>query len=233
MKRVVLAAALLAAAVSSPAEAQLQAKQFSVTTRLGTRTSERAASLDPAALIGLDTEYALNKYFGIGTNIDVARGNTTNEDFLIRLRYGSAATAGGDSLFYQYLGQATNTINVNAFATLRYPAKRFSPFLIGGVGTYALILDPQLNGRTTKINELNYLAGGGLWVKLTDRTGIQLDVRNVTFTNFDRELLNPARERPEQTIPFPEDFSRPPAAKSTVSNLTYTLGFRYIPGGGN
>ena len=232
MKRGFLAAALLVLSATT-AEAQVQAKQFSVTTRLGARTSERAASLDAAALIGLDTEYALTKWFGVGTSIDVARGNTTNEDFLIRLRYGSAASAGGDSLYYQYLGQATNTININAFATLRYPAKKISPFLMGGLGTYALILDPQLNGRATKLNELSYVGGAGVWVRLTDKSGIQFDVRNVTFTNYNRELLNPARERPEQVIPFPEDFARPPAAKSTIANLTYTLGFRYIPGGGN
>lgn len=233
MKRVYLAAALFSVVMGSTAEAQVASKQFSVTTRLGTRTSERAASLDPAALIGLDTEYSLSKYFGIGTSIDVARGNTTNEDFLIRLRYGQAATSGGDSIYYQFLGQATNTININAFATLRYPGKKISPFLLGGAGTYALILDPQLNGRATKLNELSYLGGAGVWFRLTDKSGIQFDVRNVVFQDYNRELLNPARDRTEQTVPFPEDFKRPPAAKSTVANLTYTLGFRYIPGGGN
>lgn len=233
MKRVFVAAALLALTVSGTAEAQLQAKQFSVTTRLGARTSERAASLDPAALVGLDTEYALSKWFGVGTSIDVARGNTTNEDFLVRLRYGQAATSSGDSIYYQFLGQATNTININAFATLRYPSKRISPFLMGGVGTYALILDPQLNGRATKINELSYVGGAGLWLRLTEKSGIQFDVRNVVFQDYNRDLLNPARERPEQTVPFPEDFKLPPAAKSSIANLTYTLGFRYIPGGGN
>jgi hypothetical protein len=233
MKRAFVTAALLALTAANTAEAQLVAKKFSVTTRLGTRTSERAASLDPAAMVGLDTEYALNKWFGVGTSIDVARGNTTNEDFLVRLRYGQAASAGGDSIFYQFLGQATNTININTFATVRYPSKRISPFLLGGVGTYALILDPQLNGRSTKINELNYLAGGGVWFRLNDKSGIQFDVRNVIFQDYNRELLNPARERAEQNVPFPEDFKRPPAAKSTVANLTYTLGFRYIPGGGN
>lgn len=232
MRRGILAAALVLMTATT-AEAQIQQGQFSVTTRLGARTSERAASLDPAAMIGLDTDYALTKWFGVGTSIDVARGNTTNEDFLIRLRYGSAASAGGDSLYYQYLGQATNTININAFATLRYPSKTISPFLMGGVGTYALILDPQLNGRATKLNELSYVGGAGLWIRVSDKTGIQFDVRNVTFTNYNRDLLNPARERPEQNIPFPEDFARPPAAKRTIANLSYTLGFRYIPGGGN
>jgi hypothetical protein len=230
MKRLACTAALLAL-FTSVAEAQLAPKSFSVTTRMGMRTSEVAASLDPAAVIGLDTEYAFNRYFGIGTAVDVARGNVTNEHFLVRLRYGSAGTTGGDSLYYQYLGQSTNTVSVNAFATLRYPGKRVSPFLMGGAGTYALLLDPQLYNAQRKINEMSYIGGAGVWLKLSEKAGIQLDVRNMVFTKYNRDLLNPAFERDEQNTPFPEDFPVPPANKSTVGNLTYTLGFRYIPGG--
>lgn len=230
MSRVLRSLALMAFTAGA-LNAQSIPKKFSVTTRLGAVTAERSASLDQAAVIGLDTEYALNKWFGIGTAVDVTRGNTTKKDFLARLRYGNASVGGGDSIYYQYLGQAVSTVDLSLFGTLRYPSKKISPFLMGGVGTYVLVLDPQVNGKTLRNNNMSYTYGGGLWYKLSERVGIQLDARAVTFTKYDRQLLNPARGRTEQITPFPEDFPTPPAAKSTALNTMFTLGFRYIPGG--
>ena len=230
MRRFFSACALVAV-TGTAAQAQWQAKQFSITTRIGGQSSERSASLDPAALIGVDTEYSFNKYFGIGTSVDVARGNTHREDFLIRLRYGLATTGGGDSLYYQYLGQAVDRVQLAAFGTARLPGKRLTPFVMGGVGTYFMALDPQLNGRNTKINELSYTGGGGISLKLTEKAGIQLDARFTQYQNYNRALLNPARDRNEQITPFPEDFPLAPAAKKTALNTMFTLGFRYVPGG--
>lgn len=229
VRRALSACALVAMAGTS-AQAQWQAKAFSITARVGGMTSDRASSLDPAAVVGVDTEYSFNKWFGIGTSIDVARGNTRREDFVTRLRYGLASTGGGDSLFYQYLGQAVDRVQLSAFGTARLPGKRLTPFLIGGVGTYFLALDPQLNGGNTKINELSFTGGGGLSLKLTDKAGIQFDARFTQYQNYNRALLNPARNRTEQITPFPEDFPPPPAAKTTALNTMFTLGFRYVPG---
>ena len=117
MRRFFSACALLAVA-SSAAQAQWQPKAFSITTRIGGQTSERASSLDPSALIGVDTEYSLNKWFAVGTSVDVARGNTVREDFVTRLRYGLASTGGGDSLYYQYLGQAVDRVKVDVMHTM-------------------------------------------------------------------------------------------------------------------
>jgi len=229
MRRFFSACALLAV-VSSAAQAQWQPKAFSITTRIGGQTSERASSLDPSALIGVDTEYSLNKWFAVGTSVDVARGNTVREDFVTRLRYGLASTGGGDSLYYQYLGQAVDRVHLSAFGTARIPGKRVTPFIMGGVGSYFLALDPQLNGRNTKINELMYTGGAGLSIRLSEKAGIQFDARFSQYQNFNRDLLNPARDRVEQNTPFPEDFPPPPAAKNTALNTMFTLGFRYVPG---
>ena len=118
------AAAILAALALTTVSlgAQVAPKQFTVTTRVGILQAERAASLDPAAVIGLDAEYALSKYLGIGTTVDVSRGSTTKKDFLTRLRFGQAAVAGGDSIRYQYVGQPVNTVNLGLAATLRWRA---------------------------------------------------------------------------------------------------------------
>jgi hypothetical protein len=233
MSRVLRSLALLALS-ASVAGAQVQEKSFSVTTRVGGMSAERAASMQTAGLVGLDTEYALNKWFGIGTTVDVARANTTKEDFVARLRYGNANTGGGDSIFYQYLGQPVNMVNLGAFGMIRAPGKRFAPFVMGGVGTYVMLLDAQINGKAKRKNEMSYTGGAGFWLKLTESAGLQFDVRAIQFQGYDREFLNPATGRAEQNTPFPEDFPAPPAAKNTALNTVFTLGFRYIPNfGGN
>ena len=230
MSRVLRALTLLVVSASA-LSAQVQNRQFSVVTRVGSISPERAASLNTGPLIGLDTEYALNKYFGIGTSVDVTRTNTHREDFLTRLRYGNAGVGGGDSIYYQYVGQPINTINIGAFGLARLPAGKVSPFVMAGVGTYTMIANTQVNGKATRKNEISYTFGGGVWFKLGEKVGVQLDARALQFQKYDRDFLNPAAGRPELRTPFPEDFPVPPAAKKTALNTMLTLGFRYIPGG--
>lgn len=230
MRRVIRALALLAVSTSA-LSAQVQNRQFSVVTRLGAVTPERASSLNTGGLIGLDTEYSLNEWFGIGTNVDVMRTNTQREDFLTRLRYGNASVGGGDSIYYQYIGQPINTINIGAFGLLRVPNAKVSPYVMGGVGTYTMIADVQVNGRAKRQNDISYTGGAGVWIKLGDRVGVQFDARAMQMQGYDREFLNPASGRPELSNPFIEDFPTPPAAKKTALNTMFTLGFRYLPGG--
>src|SRR5688500_15467266 len=98
MRRVLNSLALLAVTAATLG-AQVQPKRFSVTTRLGTVTPERSASMDMGGVLGLDTEYSFNRYVALGTSLDVSRANTRGEDFVARLRYGNAATGGGDTVF--------------------------------------------------------------------------------------------------------------------------------------
>ncbi|AMW04278.1 outer membrane beta-barrel protein [Gemmatimonas phototrophica] len=233
MKRVMLAAALVALAATT-AQAQVADKRFSVTTRLGTVTPERSSSLDLAGLVGLDTEYSLNKYFGTGVSVDVTRGNTHREDFVARLRYGNPTAGGGDTIYYQYVGQPVNTIHIGAFGVARYPTKRITPFVMGGFGTYTMLLDTQINGKAAIKNSASYTLGGGVSIKFTERSGIQIDARQLTMRNFDRGFIDPTAGRNPNTV-FPEDFPSVPAAKNTAANFMLSLGFRYIPGniGGN
>lgn len=214
--------------------AQIQNKSFSVTTRLGAVTPERSASLDAGGLVGLDTEYSFNKYFGLGASLDVARSNTRREDFIARLRYGNPAVGGGDTVFYQYLSQPVNTINFGVFGLARFPIGKLAPFVMGGVGNYTMLLDTQVSGRAARKNDMSYTFGGGAWYQLTDRTGIQVDVRSLVLQKYSRAFLDPSNGRSPNTV-FPEDFPSVPAAKNTAQNTVITLGFRYIPGasGGN
>jgi len=225
---------LLLVLSASAVEAQVQNRRFSVTTRVGAVTPERSASLDAGGLVGLDTEYSINKYLGVGATLDVSRSNTRREDFIARLRYGNPAVGGGDTVFYQYLSQPVNTINFGVFGLARYPIGKLAPFVMGGVGNYTMLLDTQVSGRAARKNDLSYTVGGGVWFQLNERTGIQLDVRSLMLQNYDRGFLDPSSGRSPNTV-FPEDFPVAPAAKNTAQNTVLTLGFRYIPGasGGN
>ena len=231
MKLALRAVALLALSAGA-LEAQVQPRSFSVTTRLGAMTPERAASMDRSGVIGLDTEYSFTRWVGAGLAVDVGRGNTRREDFVARYRYGNAAVGGGDTIFYQYLSQPVTTINLGAFGVLRAPSDKFSPFVMAGVGTYSLFLDAQVAGKAERKVEMSYMAGAGIWYRFSETTGIQLDVRALQMQKYDRAFLDPSKGRLPNTV-FPEDFPAIPDAKDTALNTVISLGFRYIPGGGN
>lgn len=224
-----LIAAVLGAAAPGAASAQAPAGQFSVTTRAGLVDFGRNTSLERAPYIGLDTEYGLQRFFGIGTSILVSRPNTRPEDFLTTQTYG--LITGGDTTFVYGVGQAVSLINGELLATLRYPTNRLTPYVQGGFGAYAMFMDPQTNRGARRSNGTSASVGGGFGVRLSERAGIQLDVRNLTFFGYDRLDLDPTGGRNSYTTYFNEDFAAPPARSKSVHNLIFTLGFRYIPGG--
>jgi len=77
----------------------------------------------------------------------------------------------------------------------RYPTKHITPFVMGGFGTYTMLLDTQINGKAAIKNAASYTVGGGVWIKFTERSGIQIDARQLTMRNFDRGFLDPCRRR--------------------------------------
>ena len=230
MRRIAMSLALVALAAGT-AEAQVQNNRFSVVTRVGTMSPERTASIDAGGTVGLDTEYSLNKYFGLGAVVDVARANTRREDFIARIRYGNPAVGGGDTIRYQYLSQPVTTLNLGLMGVARLPLGKAAPFLMAGVGNYTQFLDVHVTGSSKRQNDLSYTFGAGAWYRLTEAAGIQVDVRSITMRNFDRKFFDPSNGALPNTV-FPEDFPSVPAAKNTARNTVITLGFRYIPGAG-
>jgi opacity protein-like surface antigen len=236
-KRLILRAALAAsAALASAAEAQVAEREFSITPRAGYMTFDRASSIEDAATLGLDAIYNVNRYFGIGTGLTYARPGTRGEDFIARLNYGLLER--GDTSFFYAVSQPLNVLDLALNATLRLPlAGRISPFVTGGAGVYAVFLDPQVNRGNDKFSRMSFNVGGGVNVRLGERVGLQLDARNVTFMNYDRERLRPTdvdrfAGNPLftfQNYEFPNAFPQPPEAKSTVNNLSFNFGFNYTP----
>jgi hypothetical protein len=224
-----LAGALGALAVATPAGAQEPAGRFTVATRGGYIDFGRNTSLEGAPYIGLDTEYGLQRFFTLGTSLVVSRPNTVAGDFLTTQTYG-VATA-GDTTFVYGASQAVSLVNGELLATLRYPMSRITPFVSGGFGVYGMFMDPQTNNGARRSNGTSATVGGGLALRLSDRAGLQFDVRNMTFFQYNRRDLDPTGGRNPYTTLFAEDFSAPPGRSKSVNSLMFTLGFRYVPGG--
>lgn len=223
------ASAFGALAAVAPAGAQEPVGRFTVATRGGYIDFGRNTSLEGAPYIGLDTEYGLKRFFTLGTSLVVSRPNTRATDFLTTQTYG--VITAGDTTFVYGASQAVSLVNGEVLATLRYPMARITPFVSGGFGIYGMFMDPQTNNGARRSNGTSATVGGGLALRLSDRAGIQLDVRNMTLFQFDRRDLDPAGGRNPFTTLFAEDFSAPPGRSNRVNNLMFTLGFRYVPGG--
>jgi hypothetical protein len=221
-------AALTIPALTIAAAAQEPTGQFSVTTRLGGIRFDRASSLKTAPFIGLDAEYGLSRFLSVGTAIDVTRPNTRAEDFLTSLTFGTPTT--GDTTFFFELGQAVAIVQGSLLVRARYPGARLTPFAVGGAGLYGMFFDPQINRGARRKTAPVLTVGGGVGIKLTERAGLQLDARDVMFTDYDASRLDPSQGR-NPNVYFPEDFPTPPTRKSTVHNIMFGIGFRYVPSG--
>src|SRR5690606_38405002 len=110
-------------------------------------------------------------------------------------------------------------------AKLGLQAGRFSPYLAGGVGGYALFLDPQSNNGPASFGDFGLEVGAGAHFRISDRAGVRLNVRDLIFTGFDRDRLNPVAPA------FWGDFdpSSVPEEKATLHNIRVDLGFSYVP----
>ena len=217
-----------AGATAAPAGAQAPVGQWAVTARSGMINFERASSLEASPFLGLDADYGLSKMFSLGTSVHVARPKTRKEDFLTSLTYGLGAT--GDTTFFYNVGQTMSMVEGELAANLRFPVGRFTPFAKAGVGYYGLFLDPQINNGVKRQDGMSFSGGAGFVFRLSERAGLQFDARSLTMQNFNQSALDPAGGRNPNVL-FPEDFPVRPAAKKSISNFLFTIGFRYIPGG--
>ena len=214
--------------LAGSARAQESGRTFSVTTRAGGITFDRAASLRPAPALGVDAVHGLSRLFAIGISTTVSRPNTRAEDFLTAITFGIPTA--GDTIFFYEVAQSVNLVEGNLMLQARMPVGRLTPFLTAGAGYYSIFVDPQLNNaRKRRFGGASFALGGGATFRLSPRAGIQLDVRDMIMTNFDAEALDPTGGR-NRNIWFPEDFSTVPTRKKSLNNLMFSLGFQYLPG---
>ena len=222
---VVLASASTASAQApTPATGPSPARHpFSVTPRAGYIAFDKASGIGNGAALGLDATYNGTSMLGITAAATFSRPETRGEDFI-------GAMYLGDTTFLYRAQQPITLADVTIGATVQLPiATRLAPYLHGGIGGYTLYLDPQASGQNNRVQKMSATVGGGLGYRLSDRVGVSLDVRDLIFMHYDRSRLNPVRPAARETR-FIQDFPTAPAAKSTVHNLAFQIGFSFVPG---
>ena len=215
---------LLVAALALPelGGAQVLARQFVVTPRGGYIAFDRASSLENAGYIGVDANYGLTSMLAIGATFAAGRAQTRGTDFIAGMPF-------GDTTFLVAVTQPVGVVNAGVTATLRLPfGSRLSPYATGGIGGYTLYLDPQVVGGPERFSRLSGLLGAGINFQMGQTTGIQLDLRDMIFTGYRRARLDPTAAQ-FQAARFNEDLPSPPAPKSTLNNLVFSIGFSFRP----
>lgn len=225
-RRAVALATAAGALAGSALHAQAAENRFTVTTRAGAVTFDRASSLKTAGAIGLDTEFGFSKYFGVGTAINVTRANTRAEDFITSITLGTADT--GSTTSYYGVSQPVSLVEASLYGVVRAPMGRTTPYASAGAGYYAFYFDPQVNNGQKRVSDFSGHLGAGLAFQLSQRAGISLDLRDVILTNYNASAFDPSGGR-NANINFPEDLPHPPARKSTINSFIYSIGFRYVP----
>jgi len=215
------AVAVLASA--STAGAQVVPRQFTVVPRGGYMTFDKASGIKNAAALGVSTTYYINRYFGIGAGVDVARPQTDGDYFVSALTF-------QDTTYIVRVHQPLTIVMPQLSLALRFPTEMVSPYLSAGAGTYSTYLDAQQSNSRKAITRMASNVAAGVDFKIADRVGIGFEVKDVIFSGFKRSRLNPISGL-DVNNRFIEDFPLPPAEKSTLNNFMFTLGFTFTPQG--
>lgn len=220
------AALLILLAASTEAQGQSAAREWTVSPRAGYVSYQRESSLENAPFVGVDLSYNLTRMFALGTNLSVARPQTRGEDFVTSLTFGIPTD--GDTTYFFAVTQPVTVFDIGLNATARFPMARFSPYVTAGLGSYSLFTNPQVNQSARRASAMSGNIGGGISFQVGRSAGIQLDVRDQIFTRYNRDRLNPSESRFAETR-FPEEFAVPPAAKETLHNIQFSIGFSFTP----
>lgn len=214
-----LAIALTAGLVSA-GEAQVSPRQFQLTPFGGMLWVDESSALKDAASFGVEAIYYVNDWIGIGLGGSYTR-TKTDGTFFPPLK-----TNLGESIDTTIvISQDLSILSYGIVAKLGIGIGRLNPYIAGGVGGYGMYLDPQSNDGLVFIHDLAFEVGGGLHFRISDRAGVRLNARDIIFTGYDRDRLNPVNPF------FWGDFdpSTVPAKESTVHNIRVDFGFSYVP----
>jgi outer membrane protein W len=181
--------AVLATVAGGTAAAQA-ASEVTVAVRGGLQSFDKAASLDNTAMFGLDAMYGINPWLSFGPAMTLARANTTGDHFISMLTYG-VINLGDTTTFYK-ASQPVNVLDGALNLKLHLQGSTFQPYATGGIGGYVLFLDSQVNRGAKSKSGLSFNIGAGVLYPLNDVSGLVLDVRGATFTDYDRTVLDPS-----------------------------------------
>lgn len=195
---------------------------------------QEASSLEPGILVGLSALYEITPRLSIGPAVDFVRAQTDETFFVGIIRLGA------DSSRVHQIGQRVHFLQYSGVARFEVsPDERFNPYVTVGGGGYTLYLETQSNDGFNRISNPMFQVGGGIHYAVSDDTGIQIDVRDVVYTNFDRAELNPIAPadwncptpgQPSAACVVPAAERDLPEAEETLHNLRFSIGLTYIPG---
>lgn len=221
----------------SGAEAQLAERRVTVTPFVGTIRWDDASALankkagddgqfDQNVItptIGLTADYNLFRGIGLGLYFEAARPTTRGDYFPAALfDYGSRVELYNVSqrvTVMMYGAQASYTIPLTG---------NLLPYVSGGIGAVTVNADPQQSNSNASFTDPSFQLGGGIGWVFGGNKAVRLDVRNYTFSSWDRDQLNPVAPQYRNTR-FPEANGDAPDEKKTVNNFRIALGFSYVP----
>lgn len=228
MLRIAFGLLLCAALVPGRADAQV-ARQFEITPKVGWLIFDNASALDDAALLGIDVTYLLGERgLGVGFYLDVSRPETLGEYFTpIRLDFGPESEL-------RFVGVRTTLLHAGGQGVYRFPlAGRVTPLVGAGLGLYRVYADPQQQEGFDAFTGFTFNVGGGVDIRVSERAGFRLEVRDFVYTDWEREKLNvvdPALRDDR----FPEQHGNPPSPECstqacTMHNIQLNLSFVFVP----
>lgn len=219
------------ALVAGTAHAQAEPRRFNVGVHGGAYRFDKATGLEQSAgFAGIDATYQLPTIDlarkiepGIGFYVTAALPTTDYTQFpLVAFDY-------GDTTFINGVSQRVQLFEYGLQGTLGTTISKFRLYALGGAGFYTMRLDPRQEKLKT-FNEPALQVGGGInWI-VSRTLGVRAEVRNSTWTSYDRNRLDPTVSYIRDTRV--RDILPPPAApKTSVQNLRFGLVFSYVPGG--
>lgn len=212
--------ALLLASAGGVA-AQVEQGRLQVTPYAGFLRADNSSALKDAAMVGIEAVYYFMPTVGVGLTGNFSRAESDGSYFPA-MRW----DVGPDTSFLLHVGQDLTIVTYGLIAKANFRAGRLAPYAAGGVIGWTLFLDPQSNDSPQDVGGVGFELGGGVHFTLSERAGIRLDLRDLVFTDFNRDDLNPVDPRFQTDVFLVPD---PPAAKSTIHNIRATIGFTYVP----
>jgi hypothetical protein len=211
----------------APASSPSMASRVLLIPRGGFINYATNTAIKGAPLVGLDVRYNVSRFFSVAPSLTVSQPRTNGDYFPAALFY-------GDTLTQLFRVTQPLTMLDAAITGVAHAGDfgRVSPYVQGGVGVYTLYLDPEVSSGEKRISHTSYSIGGGLNFRITGRTGLVLDVRDLVFTNYDRDRMNPVRSN-ASAIRYLDDFpkARPQGGATSMHNVAFSLGFTFIPTG--
>lgn len=240
MSGVLIAAATLFW-VATPGQAQVERGNFDVNIGGGVMLHpNNSALVSTSPIINLKGRAFLNDNIGLGFSVDYSRTETDDDVFpLSQFEFPEA-----DSTLFVALKQPVALFHYQFIGTLGAPVSdgALYPYLTLGAGGYTIYLDPQQNDGPDRQSDLALTVGGALKFRLSGNSAIELSVRDVIYTGFEREKLNPGPDRdcrlntekqfrgslcPNERFPLLDpEFEE---ADDTVHNIVITASFSFFP----